>query len=203
MGRKPKAEVIAELIAKGIEFDENARYVELYRLLKVVKQNDDISGGNPSDLYIDGTTGQIKSPPEVPPDGLPIALIERAKKVGFTDEQIATYTDSERLEMACNRIKPQTTPQPEPKKRQIYRPFREEPKGEPAQAVCTSQISTLRAENVVRAGYDESNMGVFCRQHNPKILPERIQKVTIVRDYIPNKRGILTSEITIDYLKKG
>jgi len=133
---------------------------------------------------------------------LPAALIERAKKIGFSDEQIAAYTDPEALEMACNRIKPQVTaPPPKKKKRQIFRPFKDKPKGKPAQATCISEINTIRAAHVIRAGYDESNMGVFCRQHKPKILPESIQKVTVVRDYVPNKRDILTSTITIDYLE--
>jgi len=136
------------------------------------------------------------------PTAIPATLIERAKKIGFSDEQIAAYTDPEALEMACNRIKPQVTaPPPKKKKRQIFRPFKDKPKGKPAQATCISEINTIRAAHVIRAGYDESNMGVFCRQHKPKILPESIQKVTVVRDYVPNKRDILTSTITIDYLE--
>ena len=134
---------------------------------------------------------------------VPAELIERAIKIGFTDEQINSYIDPEALEMACSRIKPQATPQPPPKKRQIFRPFKEKPKGKPAKATCISEISTLRAAHVIRAGYDQSNMEVFCRQHKPKILPESIQKVIVVRDYVPNKRGILTSTITIDYLKEA
>lgn len=136
------------------------------------------------------------------PTALPPELIERAKKVGFTDEQIASYTDPEALEMACNRIKPQTTPQPQ-KKRQIFRPFKEKPKGKPAKATCISEISARRAAHVIRAGYDQSNMEVFCRQYKPKILPESIQKVTVVRNYVPNKKDILTSKIIIQYLKEG
>jgi len=34
MGRKPKETIVAELIAKGIEFDRNSKYNELVGLLK-------------------------------------------------------------------------------------------------------------------------------------------------------------------------
>lgn len=196
MAPKTKEAIIAELKAKGIEFDENAKYNDLYKLLQSQPVKEPV-------LDIAGRS----VPADMPPDGLPTELIERAKKIGFTKEQIAAYTDPKALEMACDRIKPQVNlPQPEimwPKKRQIFRPFREKPKGEPAQAICISEISVLRAANVIRAGYDESNMGVFCRRHNPKILPENIQRVTVLRNYVPNKRDILTSTIIIDYLEKG
>lgn len=176
MPRKTRAKVIAELAAKGVEFDENANYEDLCKLLK-------------------------EAPVSESRTNLPAALIEWAKQIGFTEEQIATYTDPEKLRMACNRIKPRATPEPEVKARQIYKPFKDEPKGELVQAVFTSEITTIRAEHLVRAGYDDGNLGVFCRKE--KIRPETIQRVIVVRNYIPNERGILTTTFIIEYLKKG
>lgn len=131
-------------------------------------------------------------------------LLKRAKSLGFTEEQITTYTDDAALKAACDRIKPQATPQPEPKPKPRVSQLKiapDKPKGKPARATCISKISVLRAAYVIRAGYDQSNMEVFCRQYKPKILSESIQKVTVIRDYVPNKRDILTSIIIIDYLK--
>ena len=142
------------------------------------------------------------------PEGLPAELIERAKTIGLTDEQIATYgSDSAALETACNKLRPQATAiaspvlPPRKKKRQIFKPFKEEPKGEPAQITFTSTIEVYRAAHVNRAGFDDSNLGVFCR--NNKIPMKRIHKVSILRNYVPDKRDILTSMILIHYLRKG
>jgi hypothetical protein len=186
MSRRKKEDIVAELKTRGIEFDEDASYWDLWKLLTEPKP----AAGTTSD------TGPLLA-------RLPKELIERAKSIGFTDEQIGTYTDVEALERACNQIKPQATPHLPPKPRQIYKSFPDEPKGEPAQAVCTSQINTMRAAHVQRADYDEMNLQTFCRHHKPKIISETIQKVTVERDYVPDKRGILTSTMVIDYLKKG
>ena len=171
MAPKTKEAVIAELKAKGIEFDEDAKYSSLCKLLKEANMRMPVENDVLTDLPIveERTLTHSSVRFQLPDD-----LIKRARKIGFTDEQIASYADAKALEAACDRIKPQVTPQPPPKKRQIFKPFPEKPKGEPAQAVCTSQITTLRAAHVIRAGYDQSNMEMFCRQHNPKIFPESI-----------------------------
>ena len=82
-------------------------------------------------------------------------LKERAKKIGFSKEQIATYAEPEKLEAACNRLKPQTAEVP-PKPRPKYRIVAEKPKGELTTIKMTTVISAMRAENVRRSDYDES-----------------------------------------------
>ena len=203
MARMKRESVIDELTEKGIQFDPQAKYADLWKLLKEQTHCPHCGADEVSELtegywpYACGCSSLAAHLPR-----FPVQLVDRAKKIGFSDEQIATYTDPEKLEMACDRLKPQVKPLPPPKnKRQVFRPFKEQPKGEPAQAVFTSQISALRAANLIRAGYDDSNLGVFCRQH--KIRAESIQKVTVVRNYVPDKRDILTSTFIIDYLKKG
>lgn len=213
MLRKTKEAVIAELKAKGIEFDENAKYNDLYKLNRFHSAKKEMPEKSILDVVKPVAPAEEEFAPVFPEKSddilnkpiFPAALIERAKSVGFADEQIATYTDPKALEMACDRIRPQVTqhhPQPK-KKRQLYKPFRDEPKGEPAQATFTSEISVFRASNLVRASYDDSNLGVFCRQHRPKILMDSIQRVTVIRNYVPNKKDILTTTFVIDYLQKG
>jgi len=174
MARQTKDSVIAELKIKGIEFDPQAKYDVLWDLLKE----------------------KLPEPKAI----LPEALIERAKNIGFTDEQISTYTDPTDLEMACNRLKPQATPQPAPKKpRPKYRIVADKPKGEPAVIKTTTTISVMRAQNVRRSDYDESLLWMFCRKN--KIKPEDIRKITLERDCVPDKKENLTTFITVDYWK--
>lgn len=187
MGRKTKKKVIAELKAKHIKFDENMKYNDLYKLLKMQPKKK--KPEEHSKLLRQEAEDFIKD----------TDLIERAKKIGFTDEQIATYTDPEKLKMACDRLKPQVTPQP--KKRQIFKPFKDKPKGKKARATFETTISVKRAQAVIRAGYDNMILGDFLRKE--KIRPESVQKVTIIRNYVPDKREILTSKIIVDYLRKG
>jgi hypothetical protein len=252
-----KEALIAELRATNLEFDENAKYEDLWKLLTaqegqvlVVSPDDraerlsEVREPFPPELveragkigmsaeiidtYADAATlkaacdkispltteepearlgdERITKAKPAPLDSFPPELVERAKSIGFSPEQIDTYTDPVSLRMACDQIKPQVTPHPPPEPesplgpRQPCKP-KEGPKGEPAQAVFTSTITTVRAEHLVRAGYDDGNLGAFLRQQ--KIRPETIQRVTVIRDYVPNERGILTTTMVIDYLKKG
>lgn len=49
-------------------------------------------------------------------------LIQRAKKIGLSDEQIATYPDAESLKRKCDEISPRTNPDAQPKRGKIPAP---------------------------------------------------------------------------------
>ena len=209
MARKTKVAVIAELKARGIEFDENMKYEDLWKLLKNAAPVIDAAAEElpvpEPELDIIGNPIPVEAveleEPEKPVLGtISDELIERAKKIGFTDEQIATYNDAEKLEAACDLLKPQATPQPPPKKRQIFRPFKDKPKGERVKVDLTTEISVKRAQAVRRSDYDNMILGDFLRKK--KIRPENVLKVIITRDYVPDKKDILTSKIVVIYLKK-
>ena len=125
------------------------------------------------------------------------ALIKRAKKLGMTDEQIATYTDSVALTMACSQIKPQATLHPElPVKKPVYR----RPVGVPTQAAFVTVVTEARATHVSRSTYDEGQLSDFCCRE--KIDPRSITKLTFTRDCTLNSRSCFETTIEIEYVKE-
>ena len=184
MARMKKVDVIAELKALNVDFDTDD-YNELCALLK-----DNATATKPQDVvHIPNKAGGID---------IPKALYERATKIiGWTDEQIATFSDAASLEMACQRIKPQasaiaaTKRKPPPHSDYL-------PKGESVSIDFTSEISIARAVHVQRTSYDEMQMNDFLRRE--RIDLRSVQMVTLVRDYKP-VNGIMTTEMCIDYLK--
>ena len=126
---------------------------------------------------------------------IPKKLRARAKRIGFSDEQIANYTDPERLAFDCNQIKPQQTVD-KPRVKQI-KIVADKPKGEPAQVRLDTEITEIRATHVRRCAYDEQILNSYVIRNRIK----DIQKVTIVRDCVLNDKGMLKSQIVIDYLK--
>ncbi len=113
MARKTKEVVIAELTAKGIKFDENTRYNDLSKLLKNAAPEPDAAAlklSVPEKTAVADEEGNITVLSTEGYPMFPTELVERAKKIGFTLEQIATYTDPEKLKMACDNIKPLEQP---------------------------------------------------------------------------------------------
>ena len=123
-------------------------------------------------------------------------LVARAKKVGLSDEQIATYTDDVALKMICDQIKPQATAHPPiAKKKFVYR----RPVGVPAQAEIQTEITQARATHISRASYDEDQLGDACLRLN--IDPASITKLTFERNCVLNGKGYFETQIKIDYVK--
>jgi len=178
MARKTKVQVIEELQVKGIDFDENGKYNDLYALLM--------------------GTSTVKTTPTVKTtSSIWDNLIARAKEIGFTDEQIATYSDPAALKIACDQVRLQATAHESPLKKKPV-PYRR-PVGVPSQATCTIEITDARANYVRRCTYDEGQLGDFCRRE--RIDPRSIVKLTIIRDCVLNSRGCFITEILIDYIK--
>ena len=164
---KTKAQLIVELTARGVKFNANDKYNDLSLLLK-----------------------------KAPVSTIPAEYIDRAKVLGMTDEQIATYSDPVILKMACDQIKPQATAYSVEKKPV---PVRRQFTGEPAQATCVIEITETRATHVHRCNYDEGQLGDFCRRQ--RIDVASIEKLTFIRDCLPDKRRYLTTTVIIDYRK--
>ena len=179
MAKMKKVEVIAKLKKLGVEV-ETDNYKELCQLLR------DTTGKQTGVVHLEETTGSID---------VPKALYDRARKIGWTDEQIAAFSDHTSLQMACQRVKPQATAQAEPKPKRKPQPSM---KGEPASISFTSEISETRAVHVSRVTYDEMQMNDFIRKQ--RINLRSIQKVTLERDFVP-VRGQLITEMCIDYVK--
>ncbi|MHC4387341.1 MAG: hypothetical protein ACYSX1_01905, partial [Planctomycetota bacterium] len=99
MARMTKEALIAELRARGIEFDPNAKYEDLWRLLKYEEAK--VPVVSPDDRA--ERLSEVREP--FPPE-----LVERAKKIGMSPEMIDTYADAATLKAACDKISPQTNP---------------------------------------------------------------------------------------------
>ena len=198
MARKTKVKVIEELRANGIEFDENGNYNDLCKLLKektcpIIPEKDENEVLEDLPVIDDRRLTHSKV------GGILLSsdIVKRAKNLGFTDEQIATYTDPVALKIACDQVKPQATLYSEPEKKVTHhRRF----VGEPAQAICVTEITEVRASHVPRCTYDEGQLGDFCRRE--RIAPDSIQKLTFTRDCVLTDQKVFITKIVIDYLKK-
>ncbi len=130
---------------------------------------------------------------------IPDDLRARAKKIGFSDDQIRNYTDPEKLRQDCDQLAPMQTVD-KPRVQQI-KIVADKPKGEPASATLTTEITEYRAKAVRRASYDEDRLNSHIQRHKIK----NIQKVTFFRNCVPVIEGrmepVLITEILIDYLK--
>ena len=94
----------------------------------------------------------VETPVEPVANNLNPETVARAKKLGMSDEMIATYTDETVLFMACQNIKPQATATLEkPKQKKPH--FRVV--GKPLQETFNSEITERRAMHVSRVSYDE------------------------------------------------
>ena len=127
-------------------------------------------------------------------------IIKRALKIGIIPERIALFTDISALERECQLIKPQSTASKEvPPKKQLVREGYII-KGKPARIECTVELTEMRSRNVARCTYDEGQLGDFLRHE--RIEPRCVNNLNFDRCCVPNKRGMLVTVITIDYMKE-
>jgi len=118
-------------------------------------------------------------------------------KIGMTNDQLDDYTDPNALKMACDNIKPQVTPQETTMRPRPPIPMRK--KGVPTTVELESVMTVARAQHVQRSSYDESEMrGQLMRMRIPY---ETVQSVVFNRDNKPSMRKMLTTKITVNYLK--
>lgn len=180
MARKPKAEVIAELRAKGVEFDENAKYGVLWKLLKTTKENKQITAMLISTAETVGLTqAEIIACEDA--DALVTAinnvadkkltpLKKRARKIGMSDAMIASYPDALALKRACDKISPKTNPD-----------FRAQPGKVPEPVVYDKMPDKFEIDSKLeckfisqnRAQFDEANLQAELRRINRKYGPQK------------------------------
>jgi len=120
---------------------------------------------------------------------------DRAKTIGMSPEQIATYTEVEALIAACNRIKPQATTYPPPEKKPATSPK----KPEQVKMVFESVISLARSRYTSRASYDEIQINDFLVRN--RINPKQIGAIVIRRNMQPDKKQSLITNVRIEYVK--
>lgn len=121
--------------------------------------------------------------------------LDRAKAVGLSPEQIATYTDEKALIAACNRIKPQATsyppvsvkPKPAPKKIEI------------AKESFSSVISLARSRHTSRTSYDEGQINNYMVRN--RINPKQVKTVSLRRIMQADKGLNLITYVCIEYVK--
>jgi hypothetical protein len=122
-------------------------------------------------------------------------LLDRAKRIGMSPEQIATYTDEKALMAACNRIKPQAT---------TYAPVVKKPAPAPKKAeqfmdTFDSVISLARSHHTSRVNYDEMQINSYMVRK--RINPKQVETILISRDMKPDKRNELVTRVHIKYVK--
>lgn len=192
MANKSKKVVREELDALGVEYS-TTNYKELCALLKETTKTEPLMIGKPMGK---GSTGNVNLNLDPESDD---PIIKRAIKIGILPERIALFTDISALERECQLIKPQSTALKEKPKKQIVREGYII-KGEPTRIECIVELTELRSRNVPRCTYDEGQLGDFLRHE--RIEPRCVNNLNFDRCCTPDKRGMLVTVITIDYMKE-
>ena len=120
---------------------------------------------------------------------------DRAKTIGMSPEQIATYTDEKALVAACNRLKPQAT---------AYAPVEKKPAPAPKEVKVqidsfNSVILLARSRHTSRVNYDEMKINDYLTKN--RIHPKQVKTISIRRDMQPNKKQELVTFVSIKYVK--
>lgn len=177
MGRRKRQEIIDELNARGVEFDPDAMYWDLWKLL----------------------TKPVQSPAEVIESAssqFPAELVERARKIGMSPEMIATFPDETSLKNGCDRISPQTNPDYRPKQGVV-------PKTVTMPDIMPDKFefeSRLECKFMMRdrRQFDESNLQAELRRINRKYGAQKPVKIvkTVTFD---RRRGVNDDRIAADF----
>jgi len=195
MANKSKQAVKDELGKLGIPFTTN-NYQELCAMLKEVKKPEPLIIGKPIGVGSANKPAANLDPTSDDP------IIKRALKIGLPPERVALFTSLEELKRQCQLIKPQSTALNALKKilpkKQIVRDGYLV-KGEPTRITCTVEMTEARAKHVARCSFDEGRLGDFLRHE--RINPRCVNNLNFDRCCTP-KKGMLTTVITIDYMKE-
>jgi len=204
MANKSKKAVKKELDNLGVEYDTDD-YRELCNMLKGFKptrfptddKGDSVADGPLIGMPVGKGSTDEPAQPLDPESDHPV--IKRALKIGIIPERIALFTDITELERQCQLIEPQSTATVGKPKKQVIREGYII-KGEPERVECIIEMSPARAQHVARCTYDEGQLGDFLR--HKRIDPRSVNNLNFDRSCTVNKRGVLVTVITIDYMKE-
>ncbi len=122
-------------------------------------------------------------------------LIKRAKKIGMTEEMIATYPDATALKNACDAMSPQSNPDARPST------------GKATGKVVLPQMpdkfeidSKLEARFVTqnRARFDENNLQLELRRINRRFGPSKPVKIVKIITFEKIK-GVSKDKISVQF----
>jgi len=130
----------------------------------------DVGENNIMAFYVDGTVMRE----------IPLSLFERArKKVGMTNEVIATYPDAKSLKEVCDKIHPKSNPDAYPKRGSAPKPVIYTEKVPDKIEIDSNMEAKFISRN--RAQFDEQNLQAELRRINRKYgsqNPVKIVKTT-------------------------
>lgn len=125
-------------------------------------------------------------------------LYDTAIKCGFTKEQIAGFSSEEELKEAVRRVKPEVVAMMEAAENAAAsQPLPQDPGPKLEDKVLTFNvgIDQHRTVHAVHAAMEEMQIQGEIRAKYIR----NVQSISIVRSMIPDKKGVLNSQVTVNY----